>query len=248
MTNPESPPGAVPTYLLVATSIAAAVGVPAVAFATSSVAATLVLPVVFIAVIVLHAVSVRRERANHQAVAHRLRAMTVQDEVTGVNNRTGLYLLGRQMLETVRRKGDAVHAFVADTSHLTKDRKPLEGELADHVMRAVADALRGAVRGTDVVSRWNDRQFVIMGPGTGVHPGELERRVRTHLAEGTALPLDTWPCRIIVGQSSLAPWDSGDLDTLFDKAQQDYKMRRAMRSPNSADSFIAGTPKAPKAS
>lgn len=200
-------------------------GNPAIAWATPAIAGVMIAG---------HLTSVHGHNQRSKETEERLRSLTAQDEATGVSNRTGLKMLGTQLLETVRRKGDAVHAFVADTSHLTKGGRPLDSAKSDVVMAAVAGALQSSVRGTDVVARWSTSQFVVVGPGTGVHPGELERRVRTYLSEGPAVDLDTWPCRIVIGQASLAPWDAGGLDTLLEKAQQDFKMRRAMRNPTLA--------------
>lgn len=242
--EPERTP-AWPHLMLVALCVFGGALALAMALRSGHIAAGVVIPILFAAVYVTHRFALRSERVTMHAEQEHLRTLSVQDEATGSHNKTGLYLLGNQMLETVRRKGDAVHAFVADTSHMTKERLPLDSDHSAQVMQAVAAALKSSVRGTDVVARWDAHQFVIMGPGTGVHPGELERRVRAHLTEGPSVAVDNWPCRITVGQASLAPWDGGDLDTLFDKAQQDFKMRQSMRSPAAPEAFFTGsnTPK-----
>lgn len=171
----------------------------------------------------------------------RLRRLSVHDELTGCHNRTGAQLLGDQLLHTVRRRGDAIHSFMIDISHLTRNRADLHDSEADEVMVAVAEAIRASTRGTDVVARWDRRRFLVIGPGSGIHPGELERRVRAYLSDAPPVPLDVWPCRVTVGHASLAPWDSGDLSTLTDRAAQDLDLRRSMRAPSAPEAFFTKT-------
>jgi diguanylate cyclase (GGDEF)-like protein len=97
------------------------------------------------------------------------------------------------------------------------------------VLRAVTAGLEATVRTTDVVARWSGDEFVVVGPGTGTSPLELERRLHAHLAAAPPLPPELWAARVSIGSATLVPWDEGDLASLLRRADQDMRLRRSLR-------------------
>jgi diguanylate cyclase (GGDEF)-like protein len=89
--------------------------------------------------------------------------------------------------------------------------------------------LVASIRATDVVARWAGDQFVVLGPGTGTSPLEMERRVRGHLAVDPPAPADVWPAAVSIGSATLVPWDDGNLDSLLSRAEEDMQLRRSLR-------------------
>ena len=102
-------------------------------------------------------------------------------------------------------------------------------QVGDDLLRAVAAAVMAAVRSTDIVARWSGDEFVVVGPGTGTSPLELERRVHAHLAQVTPVPAEVWTPRVSIGSATLVPWDEGDLASLLRRAEQDMRLRRSLR-------------------
>ncbi|WP_231126636.1 GGDEF domain-containing protein [Motilibacter aurantiacus] len=158
-------------------------------------------------------------------------ASLVRDPLTGLANRQGVELLGTQIVETARRQGDAVHCVIveADGAGLVAG---LSREARDDFLVAVAEALRGATRTTDVVAHWEKAEFWVLGPGPGMPPAELERRVSRRLAsdpavssDAIALDADRVAASIVAGGAMLAPWDSGTLDTLLARGRQELLAR-----------------------
>jgi hypothetical protein len=49
--------------------------------------------------------------------------------------------------------------------------------------------------------------------------------VRLH----TPVPPEVWPVLVSAGGAMLAPWDSGTLETLLGKADQEMHLRRSLR-------------------
>lgn len=156
-------------------------------------------------------------------------AAAVRDPLTGLANRRGVAMLGAQILETARRQGDAVHCVFVDVDDFRQINDRLGADSGDEVLVAVSDALRAVTRGTDVVARWSGDEFCVVGPGTGMSPMELERRVRDRLLVHEAVDADVWDPRISAGSAMLAPWDGGTLDTVLGHAGQAMHQRRAMR-------------------
>lgn len=159
---------------------------------------------------------------------------SVRDPLTGLANRRGLALAGVPMIENARRQGQAVHCLVVDVDGFRAVNEALGHSRGDEVLVAVAEAMREATRSTDVVARWSGDEFVVLGPGTGTSPLEMERRVRAHLgAAGAAgavtVPREVWSGRVSAGSATLVPWDDGDLDALLNRADQDMSLRRSLR-------------------
>ncbi|MDP9416667.1 MAG: GGDEF domain-containing protein, partial [Actinomycetota bacterium] len=168
------------------------------------------------------------------AVRREAAAAAVRDELTGLVNRRGLALVGPQIVEAARRRGDAAHCLFLDVDGFQRVNRELSVEVGDEVLIGVAEALRSATRATDVVARCGGDEFCVVGPGTGVPPSEIERRVRDRLASQPPVSASGWEPRVSAGAAVLTPWDAGDLDTLLSKAEQEMHLRRSVRRQNGA--------------
>ena len=133
------------------------------------------------------------------------------------------------MIEHARRQGEAVHCLFVDVDEFRAVNDRLGPDRGDDVLLAVHEALLASIRATDVVARWAGDQFVVLGPGTGTSPLEMERRVRGHLATDPPVPVDAWPATVSIGSATLVPWDEGNLDSLLGRAEEDMHLRRSLR-------------------
>jgi diguanylate cyclase (GGDEF)-like protein len=158
----------------------------------------------------------------------------VRDPLTGTANRRGLEMVARPMIEHARRDGQAVHCLMVDVDGLRAVNDALGTRGGDDVLVAVVEALRASIRSTDVLSRWGEDAFVVIGPGTGMSPLEMERRVRAAVKETPPVPEQVWAGRVSAGSSTLVPWDEGDLDSLLRRSEQDMSLRRSLRRRASA--------------
>jgi diguanylate cyclase (GGDEF)-like protein len=161
------------------------------------------------------------------------RANAVRDQLTGAVNRRGLDMVAAPMVENARRQGEAAHCLFVDVDGFREINERHGAAVGDDVLRAVSAALAGAVRTTDVVGRWTGDEFVVVGPGTGTSPLELERRVHASLAAAEPLPVELGGTRVSIGSATLVPWDEGDLTALLRRAEQDMRLRRSLRRQRS---------------
>ena len=53
--------------------------------------------------------------------------------------------------------------------------------------------------------------------------------MRDGVVLASEVPAEVWPGRVSAGGAMLAPWDSGTLETLLGKADQEMYLRRSLR-------------------
>jgi diguanylate cyclase (GGDEF)-like protein len=177
-----------------------------------------------------HTLDELRENAEQEAV---------HDLLTGAVNRRGLEMLGLPLVENARRQGEAVHCLFVDVDDFKGVNASAGFDFADQVLITMTEAIKGSVRATDSVGRWSGDQFVVIGPGTGTSPLEMERRVRHQLSQLDPGPNTTWQGRVSIGSATLVPWDEGDLDALIGRAEQDMRLRRSLRRQGAARASTA---------
>jgi diguanylate cyclase (GGDEF)-like protein len=177
--------------------------------------------------VVVHLLRRRSLDIAGEALEMAVRAAT-EDAATGLSNRRGLALLANELVAIGRRSSDAVHCSFLDVDGLKKVNDRYGHEAGDHVILAVAEAIRATSRETDVVARWGGDEFVVVGLGVGIAPLELEARVSAYVAHHHPGDLALAHITISVGRSMIEPWDSGDLERLLWLADKDMYVRRAM--------------------
>jgi diguanylate cyclase (GGDEF)-like protein len=170
-----------------------------------------------------------RESSTVRAAHDRAAEVAVIDHLTGVANRQGLAMIAGPMIENARRQGQAVHCLYIDLEEFRTVNEAAGWSAGDALLAAAAEALRGSTRLTDVVARWSADEFVVLGPGTGTSPLEMERRVRKRLTSECPVPAQVWTPRVSVGSSTLVPWDEGNLEDLTRRADEDMHLRRSLR-------------------
>jgi diguanylate cyclase (GGDEF)-like protein len=195
-------------------------------------AAVLVLAAAAAAVAVRCALAGLNDAADRAREAAGRRAVT--DPLTGTSNRRGLELVALPMIEHARRQGEAVHCLFIDLDGFRAVNEQLGRGPGDEVLTAVSQAVLASVRATDVVARWAGDQFVVIGPGTGTSPLEMERRVKAQLAADPPVPQQVWDGRVSIGSATLVPWDEGNLDSLLGRAEEDMQLRRSLRRQSRA--------------
>jgi diguanylate cyclase (GGDEF)-like protein len=163
------------------------------------------------------------------AANRQLLEQSVRDPLTGVANRKGMELVARPMIDLARRQGQAVHCLVVDVDTLRGINEEHGVREGDEVLLAVAEALHVATRTTDIIARWGGDEFVLLGPGTGTSPLEMERRIRAHLSSTLTLPRSSWQGRVSAGVATLVPWDGDGLEGLLERAVQDLSLRRSLK-------------------
>lgn len=135
----------------------------------------------------------------HQAVVRRLERLHLEsqtDAMTGLYNRRGWERLVEAEEERCRRYGSPGGVLVMDLDGL-KEINDAQGHAAgDRLIERAAEALRGAVRASDVVARLGGDEFAVLA--VEARPRQvrrLARRLGEHLVEAGAQASIGWASR-----------------------------------------------------
>jgi len=91
-----------------------------------------------------------------------IRELSLVDELTGLRNRRGFFVLGESQLSLARRLGRSVVLYFADVDGLKQINDELGHALGDRAITDVAAILRVVFRETDVIARLGGDEFVVL--------------------------------------------------------------------------------------
>ncbi|MEJ3654245.1 GGDEF domain-containing protein [Actinomycetes bacterium KLBMP 9759] len=161
------------------------------------------------------------------------------DSKTGLLNAAAWHREAERELRKVTRKSDLRAVLVLDLDHF-KMVNDTHGHVAgDHVLAAVADALRAEVRDQDLVGRFGGEEFVVLLAGLEQGEGDLSvvaERIRRRVA-GLRVEIPTADGPLTVAGLSVSvggavhPRDGADLRSLLQLADAAlYTAKRAGRN------------------
>lgn len=108
-----------------------------------------------------------------QHAYERIQQLSITDDLTGLHNRRGFYLLGEQLLREVLREQQTCNLLFIDLDGLKQVNDQQGHEAGDALIRAAAHILRSTLRDCDLVARMGGDEFAILIKGAG---GELLKR------------------------------------------------------------------------
>jgi diguanylate cyclase (GGDEF)-like protein len=168
-------------------------------------------------------IAAMRSQAKNLQLAREHGAVTAQalsDPLTGLPNRRAL----DQQLHALSSSTLPCSVALVDLDGFKDVNDRYSHATGDEVLRAVATALRSALRADDTVARYGGDEFVVLLPGTTPHAarGALERAVRTV----AGLPAKVG-AGVTLSAGVVAAEDHDDAESLL--ARADSAMYRAKR-------------------
>ncbi len=140
---------------------------------------------------------------------HRLSALALRDQLTGLYNRRGILSHLDQWLSWSVRYGRPLGVILLDVDHLKAINDAYGHEAGDLVLENVALALREAARAADTIGRLGGDDFVVLAPET--EGAELDalmaRLIESVSAKTVHTPIATVPVSVSAGGA----WVPGSL-------------------------------------
>lgn len=119
------------------------------------------------------------ERRRAEAEVLRL---SLTDELTGLHNRRGFFLLAEQELEIARRNRAPAWLIFADLDRLKEANDTLGHEAGDQLLRDAANLLMTTFRHADVIARMGGDEFAVLAMTTSSSAEEIKARLQKRTA------------------------------------------------------------------
>lgn len=156
-----------------------------------------------------------------------LRDTSLTDELTGIHNRRGFYLLGEQALRDARRSTNPATLLFFDVDNLKEANDTLGHDIGSQLLCDIATLLRANFRDSDIVGRLGGDEFAVLthGPQNDMSPAlqRLKEAVKIAKKAGNR----PYTISFSVGKVTIEPQSSESLDELL--ARADAAMYRNKR-------------------
>ena len=129
----------------------------------------------------LMVLSISRDIAGRKKTERRLEQLSLHDELTGLKNRRGFYVLLPEQGKRAKRSGARVVVLYGDIDGFKAINDRLGHNRGDDVLKAVAEALVVAFRETDLIARLGGDEFCVVAESPS-EPAILAQRLDEAIA------------------------------------------------------------------
>jgi len=110
-----------------------------------------------------------------------VRQLSLTDELTGLYNRRGFFLLAEQQLKLARRTKTSYCILFADLDGLKKINDTLGHEMGDRVIVDAAQILNQTFRDADIIARMGGDEFVLFLPICSSNSSDFYLRLQSNI-------------------------------------------------------------------
>lgn len=157
-----------------------------------------------------------------------LESVALRDELTGLYNRRGWFVLAEHELERARRAHSARVLLFVDLDGLKQVNDKLGHREGDRAIADAAGVLQAASRSSDIVGRLGGDEFVLLLGDDGQAEG-ARRRLITALDEHNARSGADFELRLSIGAEVWFPDVACSLDELVRRADEEMYAEKASR-------------------
>ena len=157
-----------------------------------------------------------------------LEVVALRDELTGLYNRRGWFLLAEHELERARRQGSARVLLFVDVDGLKQVNDVLGHREGDRAIADAAALLTSASRSSDIVGRLGGDEFVLLLGEDGQADG-ARRRLIDAVDAHNRTSLAGFELRLSIGAEVWFPDDACTLDELVTRADAEMYADKSSR-------------------
>jgi len=170
------------------------------------------------------------ERENYHTLSQELKVLSVTDPLTGILNRRYFQEKLLEESERAKRYDEYFTLFMVDIDDFKVFNDRYGHVAGDAMLRAVANAIKGAIRSIDSVSRYGGEEFAVILPFTGKKDAfVIAERVRKNV-EAARVPEDfsiKEGVTISIGVAEFAQ-DAKDIEELITNADRTMFFAKTM--------------------
>lgn len=172
----------------------------------------------------------------HRKRESALESVALRDELTGLYNRRGWFVVAEHELERARRAHSARVLLFVDLDGLKQVNDKLGHREGDRAIADAAAVLQSASRSSDIIGRLGGDEFVLLLGDDGQAEG-ARRRMSAALDEHNARSGAGFELRLSIGAEVWFPDEACSLDELVRRADEEMYAEKASR-PQRGDGVI----------
>ncbi len=169
----------------------------------------------------------------------RLEEMATTDQLTGLATRHAYEMLMQQAMRDTQRQKQPLAMLMVDVDRFKLINDGFGHLVGDRVLRGVAEAVRAALRSSDIVCRWGGDEFLVVLRNCDVTNGARIAETIRSLVEQTEFKAGSnlVAASVSVGVASLAPGETLDHlltradDALFQAKEEGRNCVRVAETP-----------------
>jgi diguanylate cyclase (GGDEF)-like protein len=185
--------------------------------------------VVLLVAVIISVSRARQYLGDRERVLEELRTLSISDELTGLYNRRGFYVLAEQQIKIARRAGRGMLLASADLDGLKSINDEFGHHEGDRALVDAAQILRESFRESDIIARIGGDEFVVlMTEKSEISAQILLDRLARNLEAHNRKVTRPYPFSISVGIAGFDPEEPVSLNELLvraDKSMYDSKKR-----------------------
>jgi len=174
-------------------------------------------------------------RIRHVRLQERLRQMTITDELTGLPNRRGFFVLAEQQLRSAQRSGGTLVLLFGDLDGFKKINDSLGHRAGDEALCAMADIFRQSYRDSDIIARMGGDEFAILL----VNPTDrgvkaAQDRLQQNLDQFNSRENGAYQLKVSIGTAEFGPAELGSIDAMMRLADERMYAEKERNKKNGA--------------
>jgi len=160
-------------------------------------------------------------RIKHVRLQERLRKMSITDELTGLPNRRGFFVLAEQQLRSALRNGGNLVLLFADLDDFKMINDTLGHQAGDEALCSMADLFRRSYRDSDIIARMGGDEFAILlvNP-TDCGVQAAQDRLQQNLGQFNSRENSAYQLKVSIGMAELEPAAQSSIDALLRLADE----------------------------
>jgi diguanylate cyclase (GGDEF)-like protein/PAS domain S-box-containing protein len=175
---------------------------------------------------------ISKEITKLKQMEEKLRTLSFTDELTGLNNRRGFFVLAGQQLKFAYREKRRVYLVSADIDNLKNINDKLGHQTGDLAITEITNILKKTFRESDIIARIGGDEFMVLvmdAPATGIEA--LTSRLKTAMETHNTAAERPYELSLSFGLASYSPEQPCSIDELISRADkllyEDKKRRKS---------------------
>ncbi|MCX7823282.1 MAG: sensor domain-containing diguanylate cyclase [Syntrophobacterales bacterium] len=175
-------------------------------------------------------ISITRDITERKMMEEQLQTMSITDELTGLYNRRGFFILGEQQLKVTERTKKPLLLFYIDLDKMKQINDEFGHKEGDQALIDVAYILKGVFRKSDVICRIGGDEFVVLGieASNGAEDAILGR-LYNMLDVFNSSRIRGYQLSLSIGIARYDPENPIELDQLLSKADENMYKQKKMK-------------------